>query len=156
MEIDWLGQFARVAAEMDNVQELPNAEIGYDVLADAITWSDEYPSNAAGRMYDFQCIKILLRYRTTVLLGNSDETFRMYWDHAKGLFPHWAGFAPSRFVPSDELKEFYEHRRKGDMRHLKKVLRCEGSGHQGEKWDAALFVRFLSAMTSTNPGQGQE
>jgi hypothetical protein len=125
MAIDWLEQYERIAAEMDAVHESPNAEIGCDVLADAIVWSDEYPSDPASPMYDFQCIKILLRYRTSVLLGQPDETFRVYWDRARELFPHWAGFASSRLVSSDELKAFYEHCKKRDMRHLKQVLRCE-------------------------------
>jgi hypothetical protein len=125
MEINWLEQLARVAAEMDDVRALPNAEMSYDVLADAITWSDEYPSNAAGRMYEFQCIKLLLRYRTSFLLNNPDETFKMYWDRAKELFPNWAGFVGSRLAPSDELKQFYEYHKKCDMRYLKRVLPCE-------------------------------
>lgn len=135
MKINWLEQYGHIAAEMDAVHESPNAEIGYDVLADAIVWSDEYPSDPARPMYDFQCIKILLRYRTSLLLGEPDEAFKMYWGHARELFPHWAGFAPSRLVPSDELKAFYEHRKKGDMRHLKQMFRCEV--REGEQCDSS-------------------
>ncbi len=128
---DWLEQYARIAAEMDRVRALPGAEIGYDVLSDAITWSDEYPSELAGRAEEFECIKILLRYRTSVLTGDPDESFRPYWDRAMGLFPNWAGFTPSRLVSSDELKKFHEHCKKRDMRYLKKVFRCEDLGIGG-------------------------
>jgi hypothetical protein len=131
MTIDWLEQFASVAAEMNNVRELPNAKIDYDLLADAIIWSDEYPSNPTRPMYDFQCIKILLRYRTSLLLGTPDETFKVYWDRAKELFPNWAGFTFSRLVPNDDLKKFYEHHGKRGIQHLKKVLNCEESERKG-------------------------
>ena len=135
MTIDWLGQYARIAAEMDRIRALAGAEIGYDVLSDAITWSDEYPSDLAGRLEEFDCIKILLRYRTSVLMGDPDESFKPYWDRAMELFPNWAGFRPSRLVASDELKEFYEHSKKHDMRYLKKILRCSDLDREASPGD---------------------
>ena len=120
-----------VAAVMDRVRELPDAQIDYELLADAIVWSDEYPSpDEVEEMYEFQCIKILLRYRTSVLLGRPDDTFQPYWDHARRLFPNWAGFTPARLVPSDELKAFYERRSKRDLRRLEKILRCESAQNE--------------------------
>jgi hypothetical protein len=122
MTVDWFQQYVHIATEMNDVHALPGAEPGYDVLTDAIIWSDEYPSNVAGRMVDFDCLKLLFRYRTSILTGHPDETFRPYWDRAMELFPQWAGFASSRLVPSEELTKFYEHCRKRDMRYLRKVF----------------------------------
>jgi hypothetical protein len=111
-----------LTAELDNVRLLPGATMGYDLIADAIVWSDEYPSSPARPMAEYQCLKAVLRYRTSLLTEIPDERCRRYWEHAKALFPNWAGFTPSRRVPSDELKRFYEHRAKWDRRHLEKVL----------------------------------
>ena len=125
MDTDWRAQLARIADEMDNVRESRNAEIGYDLLADAITWSDEYPSQPTRPMAEFQCLRLVLRHRTTLLLEEPDDTFKEYWDRARELFPNWAGFAPSRLLPSDELREFYRRRSKHAMRCLDRIVRRE-------------------------------
>jgi len=116
MSIDWMEKLARIAEEMNRIHAVPGAEMRYDVTADAIFWTDEYPANLAGRAWDFQCVKILLRYRTSVLTGQPDETFGPYWDRARQLFPNWAGFEPKRFVPTDEMIEFYDHHKDRDLR----------------------------------------
>jgi hypothetical protein len=96
MSINWFARLEHIADQMDGIHASPEAQIGYDVLSDAITWSDEYPRDLAGRMEDFECLKILLRYRTSVLTGDPDESLRYYWDRAMELFPNWAGFDPAR------------------------------------------------------------
>lgn len=60
MNTDFLmQQMERIAGEMDRTRESPNATVGYDVLSDALVWSDEYPGDIGGRLADFDCIRIL-------------------------------------------------------------------------------------------------
>ncbi len=108
MTIDYFKRLARIAADMDQAQFSPIAEIGYDAFADALVWSDEYPRGITASVPEFDCVKLVLRYRTTVLLGKPDDFFKPYWDRAKELFPNWAGFHPSRLKATDELVRLYE------------------------------------------------
>ena len=105
---DILAMFDEIAAEMDRVHAVPGAKIGYDLFADGLVWSDEYPADIGRRADKFNCIRCLLRFRTSILTGTPDERCRQYWDRAIELFPNWAGFTPSRLEPSDELTKLYE------------------------------------------------
>ena len=59
MQFDYIENLNRIAGDMDQTCILPNATVGYDVLSDALVWSDEYPSNIAGRLAEFDCVKLL-------------------------------------------------------------------------------------------------
>jgi len=78
----------------------------YDLMSDAIVWEDEIPTLFIG---DSLVIRLLFRYRTTVLLGNPDRELECYWRHGQSLFPEWPGFNPSRNRPSQELLKFLEN-----------------------------------------------
>lgn len=139
MEIDYLEKLERIANEMDQTRVQPEAAIGYDVLADALVWSDEYPHNITGRRSEFDCVKLLLRYRTTLLLGKPDDLFRPYWDLAKKRFPHWAGFCPARLAMTEELRQRYERDRKRAMRRLERFAKAccsPNSNHPSSKADS--------------------
>jgi len=125
MPIDYMAQLARIARVIDSVHVQHDAKRGYDILSDALTWSDEYPQTFGGRSEEFDCVRILLRYRTSVLTGDPDELLQPYWKRAKQLFPNWAGFEPSRRVPTDKLLQFYEIRRNRQEQVLKKMLGSE-------------------------------
>lgn len=114
----YLEALRRIADEMDRTRASPDAVVGYDVSADALVWADEYPSRPRGGLRQFDCVKLLLRYRTTLLLGDPDESFKPYWDLGIELFPNWAGFSPTRVNPTDELRELYEYHRKRGLRHM--------------------------------------
>jgi hypothetical protein len=121
LKIDWLPHFERLAPKMDRVRARPNAKRSYHLFADAIVWSDEYP-DSPGRMSEFDCLKLLFRYRTTVLLGEPDLMLKPYWERALELFPNWAGFSPERLVAPAGFKEFLEQRGARAMRQLKLVM----------------------------------
>jgi hypothetical protein len=123
MHIDYFAELDRIANEMDQTRILPDATVSYDVLADALAWSDEYPRNIGGRLAEFDCVKLLLRYRTTLLLGKPDDFFKPYWDHARERFPSWAGFGSTRLTTTEELRTQYEHDRKWAMRRLERFCR---------------------------------
>ncbi|HZZ73558.1 MAG TPA: hypothetical protein VFE24_14995 [Pirellulales bacterium] len=123
MTPNWMEQLAAISTDMNNVRLRTDAVLQYNLVADGIAWSDEYPSGMAGRTKDFEVLKLLFRYRTTLLVGEPFEPFRQYWFRALELFPDWAGFAPKRLIPSDELIDFYKTRKDRDLRHLERILR---------------------------------
>lgn len=129
MDIDYFAHLERIAVEMDRTRVSPDAVIGYNVLADALFWSDEYPHDITGRIEQFDCVKLLLRYRTTLLLGSPDDLFRPYWERARELFPNWAGFSPARLIPSEELRSVYEHEEKRATRRLERFNKVCSSAH---------------------------
>jgi len=132
MGIDYFENLDRIAGDMDQTRVLPDATVGYDVLSDALVWSDEYPRNMAGRLAEFDCVKLLLRYRTTLLLGKPDDTFKPYWDHARERFPNWAGFSSTRLTATEELRAQYEHDRKSAMRRVERFgkVRCSADSNR--------------------------
>lgn len=132
MDIDYFEHLNWIAGEMDQTRVLPDATVGYNVLSDALVWSDEYPRNLAGRLVKFDCVKLLLRYRMSLLLGKPDDFFRPYWDHARERFPNWAGFCSIRLIATDELKAKYEHDRKSAMRRVERFgkVRCSADANR--------------------------
>lgn len=123
----FLSQLEFIGADMDQTRALPDATVGYDVLSDALIWSDEYPASMPHRMADFQCVRLLLRYRTTLLLNRPDETLKPYWNKGRTQFPNWAGFHPDRLMPTDELRKFFDHQRERQMRLLRRLNRLLNS-----------------------------
>ncbi len=128
MSIDYFEKLSIIAQEMDGLCPMARAKIGYNVLADGIVWSDEYPLNLAGRSEDFDCLRILWRYRTSALTEEPDEKWRPYWDHARSLFPNWAGFEPRRLLPSEAIKKLRERRCKHDLRIIELAFDCKTPG----------------------------
>jgi hypothetical protein len=118
--------FEDIASEMDHTNVNPEAVLQFDLFADALLWSDEYPPPRKDRLGDITCVRVLLRYRTTFLLGNPDQRLKPYWDQALLMFPNWAGFTPHRMKPTEELRNFYEKQKKiGDKSiiHFEKYCR---------------------------------
>lgn len=107
--------FTDIASDMDRTRVDPKAILQYDLLADALVWSDEFPAQSKCPPVELGSIRVLLKYRTSVILQSPDERLKPYWEQALLMFPHWAGFIPERSEPSLELVEFYKsHRKTGD------------------------------------------
>ncbi|MBN1910367.1 MAG: hypothetical protein JW818_11550 [Pirellulales bacterium] len=118
MSVDFFACLEQIAGKMDQARFSPEAKIDYNLFADALVWSDEYPSDIEGQRADYDCVKLLLRYRTTLLLGNPDNTFKPYWEAGKRLFPNWAGFHVSRVTPTEELRQQFESFHARGERHI--------------------------------------
>lgn len=69
----------------------------YDGDADALYWSDELPRIDA-RLESV--LRPVLRYRTSLMLGEPDERWAAYWEAARSIFPHWIGFDADRRRPT--------------------------------------------------------
>ncbi len=125
MNIDYFENLDRIASDMNQAQVVSDATVGYDVLSDALVWSDEYPHNITGRLDEFDCVKLLLRYRTTLLFGEPDADLKPYWEYAKERFPNWAGFCLVRSTRTEKLWTHYERDRKSAMRRVERFERLE-------------------------------
>ena len=87
----------------------PESHFRFDIMSDAIVWADEIPSPPLG---DAMIVRLLFRFRTTVILGVPDKLLEQYWSLGKTLFPSWPGFRPERSVPCPELLEHYHNHSK--------------------------------------------
>lgn len=89
-------QLTHIASVMNSLRATPEAQMSYDAVSDALVWSDELPRPGQFRVRELWCLRPVLRYRTSVILGNPEGQFRVAWEMAQCLFPDWAGFEPER------------------------------------------------------------
>lgn len=90
------GQLARIASVMNSLRATTEAHVSYDAASDALVWSDELPQPGQFRVRELWCLRPVLRYRSSVILGNPENQFRAAWEAAQRLFPDWAGFEATR------------------------------------------------------------
>jgi len=117
-----------IAPQLNHLKVDDRATIGYDLFADALVWSDEYPEAMDEDVQSYQCLRIVLRYRTAGLLGEHEDALEVYWNAAKELFPDWPGFRRERCTRSAELQQEYI-RLKGNQG---KVLGGDCEGRNGD------------------------
>jgi len=98
-------QYAEMATRMPADSASSQTAPSYHMLADAIYWPDEIPTD----LDDFSenCLRFILRYRTTLILEKPEEKWGKYWDEANRQFPQWIGFSESRTTPTESLKDVY-------------------------------------------------
>jgi hypothetical protein len=108
-------QLARIASVMNSLRATSEAQISYDVASDALVWTDELPRPGLFRVRELWCLRPVLRYRTSVILGKPDEQYRAIWEAARKLFPDWAGFELQRGdrVLADTFKQLSQQSREG-------------------------------------------
>ena len=119
MDAESAEQLAAVAPRMRELAPAPDASVFYELMSDALVWSDEIPDLASGDVRTFQCLRFVFRYRTTLIVDRPDERYRGVWEEASRLFPDWPGFDPRRRAP--ELRPVYERfveQAKADIREL--------------------------------------
>src|SRR4051794_29424691 len=84
---------------------VPTARVRYNPFADAIYWSDEVPAKLTDDEED--ALRILLRYRTSLIIGRADPMWAPLWGAATELFPRWIGFSEERTRGNRGLVDFY-------------------------------------------------
>lgn len=87
-----------VAPVLSELKVDPQARLGYELMSDALIWSDELPppANREDAVIDTNCLRGVFRYRTSLMLGEPVEKYRASWDELKRLCPNWPGFLPER------------------------------------------------------------
>src|SRR5687767_11738584 len=101
---------------MNRMQTSRSCEIRYHLMADALYWVDEIPDNLD--TFSENCLRIILRYRTSLIQGKPDEKWKIYWEEAVRSFPEWIGFRQDRCNPNPELLHRYENYRQQAYRDL--------------------------------------
>ncbi len=102
---DCLDKLAQVANEMNRLAKSSDAIIHYDLLAGALWWSDERPSFSDCELHSY--LRPVFRYRTTLILDTTEDSYTPLWEASRDLFPFWPGFAPERCSPNEELAQWY-------------------------------------------------
>ena len=94
-----------IASDLEQLQLDPAATLHYEVMSDALVWSDELLRNRRAR--EIWCMRPVLRYRTGLILGLDLAEFRETWNIAKTTFPRWIGFVQERCQRSPPLEALY-------------------------------------------------
>ena len=111
-----------IAPLMRDLVQDPRATCTYEVMSGALVWSDEFPElRALARVRGWSIIRVVLRFRTELILGEPNEQYREYWDEALRLFPEWPGFAPERRFP--ELREVFREKSAASNAELDEIER---------------------------------
>ena len=119
MDAEPLTQLRAIADRMQKLKPAPEATVFYELMSDALVWSDEIPDLETGRISDFHCLRFVFRFRTTLMMGKPDERFQSLWDEANTLFPNWPGFDPHRrAVEHRPVYERFCEVAKADIREL--------------------------------------
>jgi hypothetical protein len=105
MSIDLNATIDRLAPVMNTFLPRKDATYEYHMMSDAFIWDDETPSSEIG---DDIALRYLLRFRTSLLIGNPIEPLRPHWEYARTKWPNWAGFIPERCAYSDSFKREYD------------------------------------------------
>jgi hypothetical protein len=109
-------ELQEIAPVLQGLRKEPDARINYDLFADALIWSDEFPraEEYVRRAINPSCMRGILNFRTSLILEHPREKFRAAWEEAKRLFPDWPGFSPER--QSSGLKDVFSSLRDKAMR----------------------------------------
>lgn len=119
MEAEAVQQLAAIAPRMRELKPAPEASVFYELMSDALVWSDEIPDLETGDVRTFHCLRFVFRYRTTLMLGAPDGRFQGVWEEARKLFPDWPGFDPRRQAPDHRpTYERFVEQAKADIREL--------------------------------------
>jgi hypothetical protein len=99
-----------IAPHMNTLRRRWFARVRYDMLADALWWSDERPDFSDAE--DHWCLQPVFRYHTSLIVGVDEHEWLPFWRRAMELFPKWPGFHPSRTSPNEKLAAFYKRESK--------------------------------------------
>ena len=99
--------FKLLQEDLESLRSDPDATLHYDVMSDALVWSDELLRTRRAR--EIWCMRPIFRYRTGLLLGLELLEFSESWTLARSIFPRWIGFAQERCERSVPLELMYRN-----------------------------------------------
>lgn len=92
----------------------------YAPMIGALYWTDESPVPLNPEQDDI--IRVLLMYRTSIMLGKPTEEWRLYWEMAQHEFPTWIGFHQDRIHPNQKILDYYLRESKENLEYLQNLL----------------------------------
>ena len=98
-------EFCTIAKDLESLSRDPTATLHFEVMSNALVWSDEVLRNRRAR--ETWCMRPVFRYRTGLIMGLDFDEFREDWRIAKTIFPRWIGFSADRCDRSNFLEERY-------------------------------------------------
>lgn len=99
-------QINALAPCLNELERDDDAEVNYRIFIDAFVWSDEMPAESLG---DEELVfNYLLRYRTSLLIGQPIVELEPYWEAARLAWQGWPGLSPERCRYSDDFKQKYD------------------------------------------------
>jgi hypothetical protein len=108
-----IAKIKTIAPVLQAMREDPHAKFFYDIFSSALVWTDEFPQ--IDDLDAISCLRCILRYRTSLILGHPEAQYEHYWSEAAELCPNWPGFLSDR--KSSALATTYrELALKGDAR----------------------------------------
>lgn len=104
-----LQELPKISDLMNKLTREETGEPKYDIMSDLLFWDDEVPDRKLRKPKKaFWALKLVMRFRTTLILGSPDNRFLELWETARSLFPQWVGFTATRCKPDTKLAETYE------------------------------------------------
>jgi hypothetical protein len=89
-----INKLNELASSMQAMRKTPDARIFYDLMSDALLWTDEFPLLVDADAVS--CFRYVLRYRTSIIIGQPEIKYERYWIEAYQLAPEWPGFLAER------------------------------------------------------------
>lgn len=114
----FMQSLALLAPTMSRLPKSESAQVRYELLSGSLIWSDEIPTDC---FVDKDCLRFVLKYRTGLLIGETDPSCVSYWQEALRLFPDWIGFLPERRTFDQKLADFYHNERQRVFKALGEV-----------------------------------
>jgi len=96
MDAYWSSRLRAIAPTLNALHARPDAECHHELMSNSLVWGDELPSEAALDPAAYSVLRCLFRYRTSLILGNSDQDLEPFWELGLELFPNWPGFQAER------------------------------------------------------------
>lgn len=114
MKEQLLAEIVAIAKQMNSLPKSSEATVSYDLLADGLWWSDERIPHSGSS----DSLRVLLRYRTSLIIGEPEDRYLTFWSAAKQAFPNWPGFDPERCGADEGLATIYHKSKKIGMLSL--------------------------------------
>jgi len=75
MDHTTLTKLRTLAPKLNQLVLLPDAEYFYEMLSGGLVWEDEIPDLSTLPARSFEGLRGVIRYRTTLILGEPDEQY---------------------------------------------------------------------------------
>jgi hypothetical protein len=114
-------QIESLAPILSRLKKNDLAEPFYELMSDAFIWDDESVINLNPEQLG--CLRAIFRFRTSMIVQESDPRFETLWKCLKQACPKWIGFSPDRCCPNEKLAEKYRADKRKSLRTVSKLMK---------------------------------